>query len=44
MITTEQFLDLNEGIGGLDLDAKPTPHRTAADPIARARPTAPGGS
>lgn len=33
-ITTEQFLDLNEGIGGLDLDARPTPHRTAADPIA----------
>ncbi len=35
VITTEQFLDLNEGIGGLDLDAKPTPRRTAADPIAR---------
>ncbi|GAB2656809.1 DUF6351 family protein [Kribbella swartbergensis] len=34
-ITPEQFLDLNEGIGGLDLDAKPVPRRTAADPIAR---------
>ncbi|MEU4396497.1 DUF6351 family protein [Kribbella sp. NPDC023855] len=34
-ITPEQFLDLNERIGGLDLDAKPVPHRTAADPIAR---------
>ncbi|MGW4800352.1 DUF6351 family protein [Nonomuraea sp. NPDC004297] len=34
-ITPRQFLDLNEGIGGLDLDARPTPHRTAADPIAR---------
>ncbi|OLF14316.1 hypothetical protein BLA60_04055 [Actinophytocola xinjiangensis] len=33
-ITTRQFLDLNEGIGGLDLDARPTPHRTEADPIA----------
>ncbi|MDQ7905691.1 DUF6351 family protein [Phytohabitans sp. ZYX-F-186] len=33
-ITTRQFLDLNEGIGGLDLDARPTPHRTVADPIA----------
>ncbi|TDE11470.1 DUF6351 family protein [Jiangella asiatica] len=33
-ITTQQFLDLNEGIGGLDLDAQPTPHRTVADPIA----------
>ncbi len=33
-ITTQQFLDLNEGIGGLDLDAEPTPHRTVADPIA----------
>jgi hypothetical protein len=33
-ITTQQFLDLNQGIGGLDLDAKPTPQRTVADPIA----------
>jgi hypothetical protein len=35
VITVEQFLDLNEGIGGLDLDARPTRQRTAADPIAR---------
>lgn len=34
-ITAQQFLDLNEGVGGLDLDAKPTVRRTAADPIAR---------
>ncbi|MEN3614487.1 DUF6351 family protein [Plantactinospora sp. ZYX-F-223] len=34
-ITTQQFLDLNERIGGLDLDARPVPRRTAADPIAR---------
>ncbi len=36
VITVEQFLALNEGIGGLDLDAEPTPQRTAADPAARA--------
>ncbi|MGP3963881.1 DUF6351 family protein [Nonomuraea sp. 3N208] len=34
-ITPQQFLDLNQGIGGLDIDAKPTAQRTAADPIAR---------
>jgi hypothetical protein len=34
-ISPQQFLELNEGIGGLDLDAKPVPRRTAADPIAR---------
>ncbi|WP_202880767.1 DUF6351 family protein [Kribbella amoyensis] len=34
-ISTQQFLDLNEGIGGLDLDAVPTTARTSADPIAR---------
>ncbi|MDW5328825.1 DUF6351 family protein [Plantactinospora sp. KLBMP9567] len=34
-ITTAQFLDLNEGIGGLDLDAKPVRRRSTADPIAR---------
>lgn len=34
-ITVEQFLDLNEGIGGLDLDARPTAQRTSADPAAR---------
>jgi hypothetical protein len=33
-ITKQQFLDLNAGIGGLDIDAKPTAQRTAADPIA----------
>ncbi|WP_116951836.1 DUF6351 family protein [Jiangella endophytica] len=33
-ITVEQFLDLNEGIGGLDADARPTARRTVADPIA----------
>lgn len=33
-ISAEQFLDLNEGIGGLDADARPTTGRTVADPIA----------
>jgi len=34
-ITAEQFLDLNAGVGGLDVDAEPTTARTAADPVAR---------
>ncbi len=34
-ITIEQFLDLNEGIGGLDLDANVQDERMAADPQAR---------
>ncbi len=34
-ITADQFLDLNEGVGGLDVDAGPSTHRTAADPVAR---------
>jgi hypothetical protein len=31
IITTGQFLDLNERIGGLDADANPVPQRTEAD-------------
>ncbi len=34
-ITAEQFLDLNEGVGGLDVDAQPTTARSVADPTAR---------
>lgn len=34
-ITAKQFLDLNEGVGGLDVDAEPVASRTAADPVAR---------
>lgn len=34
-ITADQFLDLNEGVGGLDVDAEPTTERTTADPVAR---------
>lgn len=34
-ISAEQFLDLNERVGGLDLDAEVVPARTAADPAAR---------
>ena len=33
-ITTAQFLDLNEHVGGFDADANIVPARTAADPIA----------
>ncbi len=33
-ITAEQFLDLNERIGGYDLDGKIVPQRTSADPEA----------
>ncbi|GAB3450808.1 DUF6351 family protein [Actinophytocola sediminis] len=35
VLTPRQFLDLNDGIGGLDLDAEPTARRTEADPVAR---------
>jgi hypothetical protein len=34
-ITIDQFLDLNEGIGGLDIDADLQDERMAADPQAR---------
>lgn len=34
-ITVDQFLDLNEGIGGLDIDAENVDERMAADPRAR---------
>ncbi|RYU13079.1 DUF6351 family protein [Nocardioides iriomotensis] len=34
-ITADQFLDLNAGVGGLDVDANPTASRTTADPVAR---------
>jgi hypothetical protein len=34
-ITADQFLDLNAGAGGLDVDAEPTTERTTADPVAR---------
>jgi hypothetical protein len=33
-ISVEQFLDLNEGIGGFDVDAGHVPERTVADPAA----------
>jgi hypothetical protein len=33
-ITVEQFLDLNEKVGGFDRDATIVPQRTVADPIA----------
>ena len=36
-ITKDQFLDLNERIGGVDIDANFTPTRTAGDPIALRR-------
>lgn len=31
VITPEQFVTLNEGIGGLDVEGNRTPHRTSAD-------------
>jgi hypothetical protein len=34
VITVEQFLDLNEKVGGFDADATIVPQRTVADPIA----------
>lgn len=34
-IDADQFLDLNAGVGGLDVDAQPTADRTVADPVAR---------
>ncbi|MEU6721616.1 DUF6351 family protein [Nonomuraea sp. NPDC046802] len=33
-ITFDQFIDLNERIGGFDADANPVPERTSADPVA----------
>lgn len=33
-ITVEEFLDLNEAVGGLDLDGRPIADRTEADPEA----------
>ena len=35
VIDADQFLDLNAGVGGIDVDANPTASRTAADPTAR---------
>jgi Tannase-like family of unknown function (DUF6351) len=35
-ITVDQFLDLNEKVGGYDNDGKPRPERTVADPEALA--------
>ena len=32
--TKAQFLDLNERIGGVDIDANPIPERTVGDPVA----------
>ncbi len=34
-ITLDQFLDLNEYVGGFDIDAEPTDQRMSADPEAR---------
>lgn len=34
-ITADHFLDLNAGVGGLDVDGEPSTSRTAADPVAR---------
>jgi len=36
-ITTTQFLDLNERIGGYDIDGNLVPQRSVADPLALAR-------
>ena len=36
-ITAEQFLDLNEHVGGFDADANIVPQRTVADPVALRR-------
>ena len=36
-ITTTQFLDLNEQVGGFDADANIVPARTVADPVATRR-------
>ena len=36
-ISAEQFVDLNEKIGGIDIDNNIVPHRTKAHPIAIAR-------
>lgn len=35
VITVEEFLDLNNRIGGLDIDANVVPERMSADPLAR---------
>jgi hypothetical protein len=35
LITVDQFLDINQRIGGLDIDGKVAPQRMAADPQAR---------
>lgn len=35
VITVDQFLDLNQGVGGLGIDAEPVDERMAADPLAR---------
>ncbi|EON22508.1 hypothetical protein CF8_3691 [Nocardioides sp. CF8] len=36
-ITPEQFVDLNEKVGGIDVNADPTPGRIAGDPTSIAR-------
>ena len=41
-ITTTQFLDLNEHVGGFDADANIVPRRTVADPVATRRAYATG--
>jgi hypothetical protein len=33
-ITVDEFLDLNENVGGLDIDGNPVPERSVGDPIA----------
>ncbi|NYG54110.1 DUF6351 family protein [Nocardioides perillae] len=37
LITTEQLVDLNEQVGGLDVDRVPTPGRTQGDPASIVR-------
>jgi hypothetical protein len=42
VISTEQFLELNRLIGGIDIDGNPTAERSEADPIALERAYATG--
>lgn len=37
LITPAQFVDLNEKVGGLDVDSRPVPQRIAGDPASIAR-------
>ena len=41
-ISVDQFLDLNQGIGGFDDNGDPRPQRSVADPTPWLSPTAPG--